>query len=375
MSEAEETINPENKPATEEIKPLTMQEKMNNFLLAFVPREGYFITPIIVIINILVFLIMALTGVDIMQPATDSLIEWGANYRPSTLNGEWWRLFTCCFLHIGVIHLALNMYALISIGILLEPIMKRNNFLIAYVLTGIAASAASLWWHDNTVSAGASGAIFGMYGVFLAMLTTNLIEKEERQEQLKSIGIFVVYNLVFGLKGGVDNAAHIGGLLSGIVAGYCFYFILKNPDSSGIKNVLITAFTVVVLLFSGIIYATTPNDIGTFTKAMDEFAQKEAEALTVYDLKDAGKEKLLSAITNGIKLWKENVTLLTQTIDLDIPEEFKTRNTLLIDYCKQRIVSYELNYKLVNENTSNYDLEVEESEKKIEELVKQINAL
>ncbi len=371
---SQENINEENKIVTEETKP-SAKEKMDNFFGMFVPKEGYFITPIIVIINVVIFILMAITGVGVFEPDTQSLIDWGANYKPETLDGEWWRLLTCCFLHIGVIHLLLNMYALISIGILLEPLMKKTNFLIAYLLTGVAASTTSLWWHANTVSAGASGAIFGMYGVFLAMLTTNLIEKEERQEQLKSILVFVGYNLVYGLKGGVDNAAHIGGLLSGFAIGYGFYFILKNPEAVDIKKRVIAACTSAVLIFAVAVCLTAKNDIGIFTTKMDEFAQKEIAALKLYDLKNAGKEKLLSTITEGVKLWKENITLLTGTIDLDIPEEFKARNALLIDYCKQRIISYELNYKAINENKNDYDLEIEESERKIEALVKQINAL
>ncbi len=107
---------------------------------------------------------MILTGVDIMVPDTESLIAWGANFRPITLAGEWWRLLTSCFLHIGIIHLLMNLYALMYIGIQLEPHLGKTRFLAAYLLTGIAGSANSLYWHEFTVSAGASGAIFGMYG-------------------------------------------------------------------------------------------------------------------------------------------------------------------------------------------------------------------
>src|SRR5690606_1205960 len=82
------------------------------------------------------------------------------------------------------------------------------------------------------VSAGASGAIFGLYGVFLALLTTKMIPAQIRNALLQSIGVFVVYNLVYGMKSGVDNAAHIGGLVSGLVIGYLFYFSGKNKEQS-----------------------------------------------------------------------------------------------------------------------------------------------
>jgi rhomboid protease GluP len=137
---------------------------------------------------------MAITGVNIISPDSESLVQWGANFRPLTLEGQAWRLLTNCFLHIGILHLLLNMYALLYIGVLLEPHLGRLRFAAFYILTCIIASTVSVSWHDLTVSAGASGAIFGMYGVFLALLSTNLIEKSARKALLASIGIFVVFN-------------------------------------------------------------------------------------------------------------------------------------------------------------------------------------
>jgi len=103
----------------------------------------------------------------------------------------------------------MNMYALLYISLLLEPHLGRTRFLTVYLLTGLTASLASLWWHNLTISAGASGAIFGMYGVFLSMHTTNLIEKSARKALLTSIAVFVGYNILNGLKpnSGIDNAA------------------------------------------------------------------------------------------------------------------------------------------------------------------------
>ena len=175
VSEEEDIIN---KP------PLSQKEKVSEFFSLFKPTEGYFITPILLNLNIVIFIIMAITGVNIMLPDNESLLLWGANFRPVTLDGEWWRLLSSCFLHIGIFHLLMNMYALLYIGLLLEPYLGKSRFLSAYLITGIAGSAASLYWNELTISAGASGAIFGMYGVFLAMLTTNLIEKSARKALL-----------------------------------------------------------------------------------------------------------------------------------------------------------------------------------------------
>src|SRR4030095_12468854 len=200
----------------------------------FIPSKTHLVLPILIDLNIILFVLMCLFSGSfetILQPNNDTLLQWGANFKPLTLAGEWWRLFTCMFEHIGIIHLLMNMYALLYVGLFLEPILGKWRFLIAYISSGIFASLTSLWWHDNTISAGASGAIFGMYGVFLALLLTNLLEKSVRNAILKSIGIFIAYNLMFGLKAGVDNSAHIGGLLSGFVIGFLLYFDIAKVTS------------------------------------------------------------------------------------------------------------------------------------------------
>ncbi|RYZ96009.1 MAG: rhomboid family intramembrane serine protease, partial [Sphingobacteriaceae bacterium] len=136
--------------------PATAAENFKNFLSLFVPHPGYFVTPIIICINLAIFIAMVISGVHIIEPTGADLINWGANLRPVTLSGEWWRLISSNFLHIGVIHLLLNMYALLFIGILLEPHLGRVRYLSAYLITGVFASLVSIYWHDRTISAGAS---------------------------------------------------------------------------------------------------------------------------------------------------------------------------------------------------------------------------
>ncbi|MBC7552640.1 MAG: rhomboid family intramembrane serine protease [Taibaiella sp.] len=233
---------------------LTGREQLNDILSIFKPTHGYFITPILLNLNIIVFLLMAMAGVNVMTPESVDLLHWGANFGPLTLAGEWWRLVTCCFVHIGLMHLLMNMYALAFIGLLLEPKLGKSRFLAAYLLTGIAGSMVSTYSHGHTISAGASGAIFGMYGVFLALLTTPIIEKASRKKLLLSIGFFVVYNLLNGFKPGIDNAAHIGGLLSGIAAGYVFLPGLKQPRNSKLKLAAIAILSVLIISVSAAVY-------------------------------------------------------------------------------------------------------------------------
>lgn len=180
------------------------------------------VTPILLCVNIGIFLLMVMSGINIVHPSLNGLILWGANYKPLTLDGQWWRLVTNCFVHIGVIHLSFNMYALWCVGSVVEGYLGRPRFLSAYLLSGVCGSIVSLWWHDNVVSAGASGAIFGIYGVFIFMLLANMIKKEISKDLLGSSLAFVGYNLLYGMKAGIDNAAHIGGLIGGFIFGFVF---------------------------------------------------------------------------------------------------------------------------------------------------------
>lgn len=327
----------------------------------FKPTEGYYVAPILLNVNIVLFIIMSLSGVHLFSPDNQDLINWDANFKPITLEGEWWRLFTCMFIHIGIFHLLLNAYALFYIGILLEPYLGKSRFLYAYFFCGLVSSLTSLWWNDFTISAGASGAIFGMYGVFIALLTTRLFEKSVKRSFLTSIGIFVGYNLLYGLApdSQIDNAAHIGGLLSGVVAGYAFLPSLVWTKTASFKHFTGTALMAVVLVASYWVYFHAPNTFATYQKAMERFHLLEAEALQVFQLNDSSvttKEQILHHINNkGINYWKENIKILDTLDQLNLPTTLVKQNRLLREYCELRIKTYQLLDKKVEEDTDVYN--------------------
>ena len=358
--------------------PPATKEKITGVLSIFKPTEGYFITPILINLNILIFIAMSISGVNVLLPDNESLINWGANFRPVTLEGQWWRLLSCCFLHIGIFHLLLNMYALLYIGLLLEPYLGKVKFATAYLLTGILASTASLYWHDLTISAGASGAIFGMYGVFLAMLSTNLIEQSARKALLTSIAVFVVYNILNGFKpdSGIDNAAHIGGLVSGLLIGYALIPSLKKPEEHKLQSVSIGLVSVLVLVSSFVVYTTIPNNIGTYDAKMKDFFSMESMALEVFSTpEDTTRDKILYNLKDkGIYYWNENIKLLDSFEELDLPLEIRTRNRILKEYCELRIKSYEVLYKAVSENTEQYKEEIENYNRQINAKIKELDA-
>lgn len=192
---------------------------LKEFIAYAKPKEGFFITPILIYINIFIYLLMVFAGLGFISFNGKDLLHWGGNLRSVTTHGEWWRLVTNTFLHGGLMHLFSNMFGLLFVGTFLEPVLGRKKYLIIYLITGILASIASIWWHPNTVSIGASGAIFGLYGLFLGLLLTKVFPAEFSKTFLTTTLIFIGYNLLMGLTGGIDNAAHIGGLISGFVIG------------------------------------------------------------------------------------------------------------------------------------------------------------
>lgn len=353
--------------------PLSKKEKVSGIFSLLKPTEGYFITPILININILIFIIMAISGVHLIMPSNESLLLWGANFRPLTLEGEWWRLLSSTFIHIGIFHLLLNMYALLYIGLLLEPYLGKARFLSAYVLSGIVGSVTSLYWNELTISAGASGAIFGMYGVFLAMLTTNLIEKSARKSLLISISIFVVYNIVNGLKGGIDNAAHIGGLISGAIIGYAFYPSLVKPNSK-LKSITIGILTILIALTSFTVLENTTSDIGKYDQDMELFMKLEDNALGLYRLPQySSDQQILEEIqNNGLKNWKQSLKLIEKVDKYELPDVIHIRNARLKEYCELRIKSYKAIQNAIIENTDQYDNEIYNYNVEIEKIISEL---
>lgn len=198
----------------------------------FIPKEGFYITPILINLNLVVFIAMVIAGFGFFSFKGEDLLNWGANYRPVTTNGQWWRLLTNTFMHGGLMHILANMYGLLFVGIFLEPLLGKKKYLLIYLTTGILASVASIWWYDATVSVGASGAIFGLYGFFLAILLLKVFPPDFGKAFLTSILVFLGFNLLMGFTGGIDNAAHIGGLVSGFVIGLFMAKQLKQQVKS-----------------------------------------------------------------------------------------------------------------------------------------------
>jgi membrane associated rhomboid family serine protease len=209
------------------------------------------LTQIIFGINAAVFLGMTLASSTMMSFPVRELIAWGANVGALTLQGEWWRLLTNVFVHGGIIHIAFNMWCLWNLGQLCESLYGRWTYAAIYLICGLGASLASAAWHPSVPSVGASGAIFGLAGALITALKLGefSVPRAALSGTLRSLGAFVVYNLIFGfVLPGVDNTAHIGGLITGLIVGALIALIAPQQDQTPRR---VAVFLVVILTLTG----------------------------------------------------------------------------------------------------------------------------
>jgi rhomboid protease GluP len=223
-------------------------------------------------INCAVFLAMVATGASIWMPTLDQLMRWGAD-RPDNIliHGEWVRIVTAMFVHVGILHLATNMWCLWNLGLLAEPLMGSFGLFAAYILTGAAGNLLSTlknWMypiHDASgailfqAGAGASGAVFGIAGALIVLLRSKVlpVPPEEVRRLRKSVIYFAAINLVIGLSINfgsgftgveVDNSAHIGGFLCGLLFAAPMVPRIGSPRGEFQFKLRLTVALVVLLL-------------------------------------------------------------------------------------------------------------------------------
>jgi rhomboid protease GluP len=199
------------------------------------------VTPTIAALIVAAFIFELVRGTSLMSPTTEQLFAVGASYGPAVAAGEWWRLLTAMFLHAGVLHIAFNLWAFLSVGAFVERIFGNVAFLVLYLLGGFAGSLASLAVHPVSVGVGASGAIFAVYGALLAfgLVHKGVFPREVLRKQRASLLAFVGYNVVFGIAvKGVDIAAHAGGFLAGMAAGGLLNRDLLDPGAHRLRRAL-----------------------------------------------------------------------------------------------------------------------------------------
>ena len=274
-------------------------------------------TIVLIALNVMMFLMMVLQGVAVFNPTAASVLRWGADYGPLTLHGQWWRMLVSTFLHFGLIHLLFNMFVLFNIGLFLEGLADRIPFVVLYLVCGLGGSAASLAWHPSIVSAGASGAIFGLYGALLGFLIRHRgsIPAESLASLRKGALTFLGYNLLYGLRPGVDMAAHLGGLATGFVLGL---FLIQPPSTSSSSS------TSGDLTASGGVLPPASNwrvsvtvALGLALIAVPMIAlPKPDDYLAEYKRLATMEEKDLALFTASLKQWQANQITPQQYADI-----------------------------------------------------------
>jgi rhomboid protease GluP len=205
-----------------------------------------FYTYVFIAAQLFMYFLMEMSG---GSTNIQTLIHFGAKYTPLILEGEWWRFFTPIVLHIGLIHLLMNTVALYYLGTAVERIYGNSRFLFIYLFAGFAGTVSSFVFSPS-VSAGASGAIFGCFGalLFFGLKYKSLFFRTIGMNIISLVGI----NILFGiLMPGIDNAGHIGGLIGGFLASSIVHLPNHKALLSQSVAFLFTVVMTAVLLFIG----------------------------------------------------------------------------------------------------------------------------
>ncbi|WP_231622392.1 rhomboid family intramembrane serine protease [Halobacillus karajensis] len=248
------------------------------------PRMTFFLLAV----NILIFLYIEWVG---DSTSVDTLIDYGAKFNPAIMEGEWWRIVTSMFLHIGILHLFMNMFALYYLGTAVEKLYGTWRFTLIYVFAGLFGGVASFMLNPH-VAAGASGAIFGLFGALL------FFGVQHKQLFFRTMGwnliTIVLINILFGLLvPQVDNGAHIGGMAGGFIATAMVRLPKQKNTSKQLVAVLIYVLTICTMAFLGTSGVLNTEEALTKVEETKELndteAYEEAIEKTTQALPEAGR--------------------------------------------------------------------------------------
>ena len=232
---------------------------------ALTPR--LWVTPTLIAINLAIFVALLIAG-KTLNPPVDLVLAWGADFGPKTLDGQWWRMITSIFLHFTLVHVGLNMWVLWDLGQLVERLVGNVGFLVLYLVAGLGGSLASLAWNPTVVSAGASGAVFGVAGALLGFLALrrDSVPAAVLSHLRSSMVTFVGFNVLFGFLArgmNIDNAAHLGGLATGIGCGLLLSQKLSRQSAAWrpLRNAVTGVVGIGAVLVGFLLLPPAPPDV------------------------------------------------------------------------------------------------------------------
>jgi rhomboid protease GluP len=364
-------IYPENSPPpgsqprdwSAEIPPTPLRRvvEFHRLLLELTPRT--YVTPVLIGANVILFVLMVVSGVNLLRPTGADLVLWGADFGPKTLGGEWWRLVTSMFIHGGLVHLGMNMWALYAVGPFVERMVGNVGFLLMYLLAGLCGGLASLIWNPIVPSVGASGAIFGVIGCLLGLVVRGRGSiPTETLAQLKSSGLgFVVVNVVLGMTiPNIDMAAHLGGLAGGFLGGLVLSqpFTTTTPFSRLLRNLLLAVlgtgfvtggFMGIAAWKSEIVKAGQDFEASLkIEQELEAFGKVEKKAFDTFDAaekhlqrKELSEEAFAGVLERDVlpkwRAARERLAALQP-----VPPKHQRRVELILDYMRLRQEAWEL---------------------------------
>lgn len=268
------------------------------------------VTPLIAALIVIAFVGELAMGVPLVGPTAAQLLAVGGNFGPLFVEGQWWRPLSSIFVHAGILHIAFNLWAFWNAGVLTERIFGNAAFLVLYFLGGFGGALASLVAHPFTVSVGASGAVFGVYGALLAFaaLHRGVFPPTFLTQQRNSILGFLGYNIVFGLaQHNTDMAAHAGGFVIGMAAGAVLGRDVLRPREHVVRRLAsAVGLTALLLITAGVVRARI---LALPTIAADRHAQAGLARLNAHELAPA-----IDELTQALELERDPSTLTNRAL-------------------------------------------------------------
>jgi len=260
------------------------------------------ITPVLVVLNVTIFGFMVFGAGALSDPAT--LVGWGGSFGPRTTNGEWWRLVTSMFVHAGMFHLFVNVVALVQIGFILERLVGPLTFAAMYITAGVFAGLVSLAAHPLDVTVGASGAIFGLYGLLLAASIWGMLPRSSLTIPLTDVqrlvpvaAVFLLYNM---WNHSLASAAGLTSLAAGFVYGLVLARGIADRKPPARRVAIAMAATAVIIVATAItlrgiidvrpeierVVAVEDRTAGAYGTAVDQFRKGRISAEALVELID-----------------------------------------------------------------------------------------
>lgn len=365
--------------------PLGAKDKLTHLGSIFVPKKNYQVVPWLIIINCVVYVLQIITLLaltvafslrhrnQITRDAAEDVVKmiYGGIERNLVLNGQYWRLITTCFSHANFVHLFFNMLALAYIGSIIEGRVGKWNFLGLYIITGVCASLASIGYRYEGMGVGASGAIMGLFGIFIAYLCTSFFDKKARTAFLISTCIVVALSL-YPSEDRVDYAAHFGGFISGFILGlFSFWAYTKNEKPARYLIRLVSYSLIFIVAISTLAFIPK-YDIPNYNKRRENVTTDLNQISSYFysnDYKGISRAEKISLLEEKVlPLIKKDRLLVKELRMASLPKDLQKEASVYFNFFEKKLKVYELLYK-------EYKTEDPQFRKQIDQLMKEINKL